>query len=792
MHPDQRRTISPYKPAEAIVLDSQPSSDGFQIFRRRFIQSDSLGVFLHAATRDAATVFHTHHTLPGIKLRLMLFQILPETLRVQAELGGNLRRGSVLRTQPLDGRSVFGRRGFLVLFGLRKPKTAFFLVLDSPMREDQLRIPCTQMIAKTAERNTCRTNDLLLCHGGSLIQPNGLPVFLHLLGRRFVSVAITCKRPSPTLRFGPLTLIGTKTDQILMVKEKMFVQSGKRYAAFVRNLSDSLIRGPKHFHRRGISFRAPRTNAPRLIIAHAQTTAHLFPAFENVRIMGVQLIGQSRRIEVEQTGDPGNIEFDISHVVAGPYRILIFGMGCRCLTAPVPQFYGGRSGFNSMTSQYQLPVVLAQISPETAVFRMCQRANPFHRKRRRTIQRQRFPIPLLSCRQRSAATLRWNFVRYHGSCIGLPQGRKIPKCRNRQTGELGMQPFEVHRFPTVQVTAACRMEILPSERKMVGIRLADTDVAVKKRYQMLQGDAGRVLHQGITTFSPGADDISALHQASDRSTKKRFATSLGGKKRQIRSRLRFTVPNIPLRRTEGQQNFYSHDNFRRQHRCYNQRFSSKPSNAPILPMSQNGRQNTAAIRAQPKHGNTIARQTVFRNAPEQRLRLRANISTDIIDINFHRPKQHFPQGSNQPAPLYPIVKFSHRRTEIRNEPQDTDHGNHGKEEPAEKTHPEAETSPFMAVHHRPTLIHSLRYGQILPVPQEKESHRITRCQYDSRKKEHDRTSGDNGEEQDGSRQNPEIIPNGPERGEQIANPNDTAATDLQERPLTTGRQHGQT
>ena len=70
-----------------------------------------------------------------------------------------------------------------------------------------------------------------------------------------------------------------------------------------------------------------------------------------------------------------------------------------------------------------------------------------------------------------------------------------------------MQPFEVHRFPTVQVTAACRMEILPSERKMVGIRLADTDVAVKKRYQMLQGDAGRVLHQGITTFSPGAGEI---------------------------------------------------------------------------------------------------------------------------------------------------------------------------------------------------------------------------------------------------------------------------------------------
>lgn len=61
---------------------------------------------------------------------------------MQAELGGDLRRGALLLLpQPLDGLGVFGSRGLPVGFGIRKTRT--LAVLGTPPGEDILPVPVT-------------------------------------------------------------------------------------------------------------------------------------------------------------------------------------------------------------------------------------------------------------------------------------------------------------------------------------------------------------------------------------------------------------------------------------------------------------------------------------------------------------------------------------------------------------------------------------------------------------------------------------------------------------------------
>ena len=68
---DQLREIAADEPAQRIIIQFQPPGDGFQLLAGGFEQVQGLGIFLHAAPRDAAAVRCAHHTLTGIQLSLI-------------------------------------------------------------------------------------------------------------------------------------------------------------------------------------------------------------------------------------------------------------------------------------------------------------------------------------------------------------------------------------------------------------------------------------------------------------------------------------------------------------------------------------------------------------------------------------------------------------------------------------------------------------------------------------------------------------------------------------------------
>ncbi|MFK2751190.1 hypothetical protein ACIXU3_01465 [Bacteroides fragilis] len=100
--------------AEGTVVEPESSCQRFHAFGCRSIKVQGLLVFSHAMVCHRTTAFCFDHTLPGIEFRLMLFQVLPETFRMQTKLGGDLCRRKPAFFQPGNGIRIFGSGGRIV------------------------------------------------------------------------------------------------------------------------------------------------------------------------------------------------------------------------------------------------------------------------------------------------------------------------------------------------------------------------------------------------------------------------------------------------------------------------------------------------------------------------------------------------------------------------------------------------------------------------------------------------------------------------------------------------------
>ena len=93
---------------ERTSVKPESASNRIYAFRRGAVQMDGFSVFLHATSRNGCL------SLPGIEFRLMLFQVTPEGLRMQAELCSDLSRRQIVLLQLADGFGVLGASGGLV------------------------------------------------------------------------------------------------------------------------------------------------------------------------------------------------------------------------------------------------------------------------------------------------------------------------------------------------------------------------------------------------------------------------------------------------------------------------------------------------------------------------------------------------------------------------------------------------------------------------------------------------------------------------------------------------------
>ena len=392
---DQLRKVAADKSAEAVVGQSQPAGNGLQILRRRFVEADRLAVPLHAAPRNEAAVPGAHHPLPGVKIRLMLFQILPETLRVQAELRGDLRRGAVwFLAQPRDSRSVFRSRRFPVMFGRRK--TRAFPVFRTPPGEGILPAPRTQVARQRFLAQPQFPGNLPDRHSRIPVEPHGFLIAFLAYGHRFVAAARTGDVPFPFGRLAALAQVTALLDQILVIEKYVMTKTSHGNSAPLGDLREGQLTRAEQLHGPGILLAAPRTDTPLLVVGKTPTATLRLPAFQNVRIVGAELIGQTRAVQPEQPCYLRDVVFEVVHAVARRDRIPVFGAGRRGLAPapPQPHVRGVRDGQrrDAVAGEQQTPMILIQVTAKTDLRHAALLTNADGGHAARSIQRQSLPV----------------------------------------------------------------------------------------------------------------------------------------------------------------------------------------------------------------------------------------------------------------------------------------------------------------------------------------------------------------------------------------------------------------
>ena len=80
----QLREMSFDEIPEGTIVQTEAGGDIFSRLGRSFVDTDRLGVLLHAAARHHASVGVLYHSLPCVQLRLVLFEVAAETFRMQS------------------------------------------------------------------------------------------------------------------------------------------------------------------------------------------------------------------------------------------------------------------------------------------------------------------------------------------------------------------------------------------------------------------------------------------------------------------------------------------------------------------------------------------------------------------------------------------------------------------------------------------------------------------------------------------------------------------------------------
>lgn len=142
--------VAPNISVETVVSEVQSPCDGFETFIGRFVQSDRFGILLHASARYGATVRQMRHTLSGIQLRFMFFQVCTHAFGVQSILGGHLCRGIVAVFEFLDSFAIFLGCGTQIVF--RTAQIDIIGIGRGPLRsatfEYCIAMPCADVMRK--------------------------------------------------------------------------------------------------------------------------------------------------------------------------------------------------------------------------------------------------------------------------------------------------------------------------------------------------------------------------------------------------------------------------------------------------------------------------------------------------------------------------------------------------------------------------------------------------------------------------------------------------------------------
>ncbi len=135
--------------AERAVVEPEPPCQRLDAFGGRGVQAEGLAVFLHAVMCHHLAVVRPDHTQPGVQLRLVFFQVLPETFRMQPELGGDLCRRKFAFFQPPDSFGVFRFCSGIVLPHLGPVNGHAFLVGDILPLAHQIHVPVVQVVVES-------------------------------------------------------------------------------------------------------------------------------------------------------------------------------------------------------------------------------------------------------------------------------------------------------------------------------------------------------------------------------------------------------------------------------------------------------------------------------------------------------------------------------------------------------------------------------------------------------------------------------------------------------------------
>lgn len=223
-------------------------------------------------------------------------------------------------------------------------------------------MPCTHVAVKLRDVYPAALGNFSFSESGFFIQPYGILVFLNHFRLRESDGAVARQGAYAWLFHSSASSVASLPQQFLTVELQILPKAGKRDPALMGSLLYCYISFAEQLNGLRISQLGAGLSATVLIVGYAEPLPFALAAFDDVRIMCAELIGEAACAHAEYPCDFRHIHFDKISIVARHDCVAILSPGYGGLSFTVVELAFRVGALHAVTLHEDVAVAAAQVS----------------------------------------------------------------------------------------------------------------------------------------------------------------------------------------------------------------------------------------------------------------------------------------------------------------------------------------------------------------------------------------------------------------------------------------------